>query len=593
MEQPQSSATQHITPADQLVHSSKFQEIRKCNNMVVLPNIPCLRECRIVGQLLVDHALRTYFYHFPPLSDDRERDEIQEATLLSLALHKTTKIAKEQENMAVVKEKTLKGDVEKFVEGEDEEFYASEFANKVLLDKEDFGNRIEPGSHKESPEEVDDDDDETKYDKKDDDDDDDDDDDGDHALVKTRVSGSSEISTQKMQTATSSPPRSHRRDLSSNKAIAQVFTVSVTLTPATTSQDCLKHTSSRCKILPGSIAKMNIRRGQLKKHMNNTFVTHRYFQEKMKEMNETLRNKVPRLTVSKTNELIKEALPRMVNDAIKKDRESSQAAIPTLISQEFVVHALNIIEELFKIHMKNTVINVHLMTSASTATTTASASSYMNDAFHKRDHDEHQGVDAPPEREKGPFKMGKFRETVAEGALHLGPERDRVFVDLTPEEKKRFKVYIRATNILLQGLPKDIYTLIKHYTYAKDNERETIHEYYVWFTKYINDMRNIKMTMPKMQLNLKFVNNMLPKWGRFVTAVKLNRGLKTSNYDQLYAYLKQHEAHANENKMMLKRYNQHAIDPLTFVSNVSPQQYPTQSSAIPQFAYVPPVTHEP
>ncbi|GKC26336.1 hypothetical protein Tco_1033630, partial [Tanacetum coccineum] len=67
----------------------------------------------------------------------------------------------------------------------------------------------------------------------------------------------------------------------------------------------------------------------------------------------------------------------------------------------------------------------------------------------------------------------------------------------------------------------------------------------------------------------------------FVNAVKLNRGLKTSNYDQLYAYLKQHEAHANENKMMLERYTQHAIDPLAFVSNISPQRYPTQSSAIP------------
>ncbi|GJR59758.1 hypothetical protein Tco_1501920 [Tanacetum coccineum] len=185
--------------------------------------------------------------------------------------------------------------------------------------------------------------------------------------------------------------------------------------------------------------------------------------------------------------------------------------------------------------------------------------------------------------------MGKFRETLAEGAegaLHLGLERDRVFADLTPEEKERFKANIRATNILLQGLPKDIYTLINHYTDAKDiwdnvkmlfegyeltkderksqlydefkhfcqNKGETIHEYYVRFTKLINNMRNIKMTMPKMQLNSKFVNNMLPECGRFMTAVKLNRGLKTSNYDQLYAYLKQYEADANENKMMLERY---------------------------------------
>ncbi|GKE44842.1 hypothetical protein Tco_1472126 [Tanacetum coccineum] len=131
------------------------------------------------------------------------------------------------------------------------------------------------------------------------------------------------------------------------------------------------------------------------------------------------------------------------------------------------------------------------------------------------------GVNILKSIDEGPFKMGKFRETLAEGtkgALHLGPERDRVFADLTPEEKERFKADIRATHILLQGLPKDIYTLINHYTNAKDiwddvkmllegseltkDERES-------FTKLINDMRNIKMTMPKMQLNSKFVNNML------------------------------------------------------------------------------------
>ncbi|GJZ19763.1 integrase, catalytic region, zinc finger, CCHC-type containing protein [Tanacetum coccineum] len=170
-----------------------------------------------------------------------------------------------------------------------------------------------------------------------------------------------------------------------------------------------------------------------------------------------------------------------------------------------------------------------------------------------------------------------------ERALHLGPERPRVYSDLLPKDKDRYNADIRATNILFQGLPKDIYTLINHYTDAKDiwdnvkmllegseltkedresqlyddfehfrqNKGETIHDYYVRFAKRINDMRNIKMTMSRMQLNLKFVNNMLPEWGRFITAVKLNRGPRDSNYDQLYAYLKQHEAHANENKMIL------------------------------------------
>ncbi|GKA58319.1 hypothetical protein Tco_0757507 [Tanacetum coccineum] len=147
---------------------------------------------------------------------------------------------------------------------------------------------------------------------------------------------------------------------------------------------------------------------------------------------------------------------------------------------------------------------------------------------------------------EGPFQMGMVIQTVAEeteGALQLGPERARVFTDLTAEEKERYKADIRATNILLQGIPKDIYTLINHYTDAKDiwdnvkiilegseltkDDREsqlydeferflqikgeTIHVYYVRFTKLINDMRNIKMTMSRMQLNSKFVNNMLPE----------------------------------------------------------------------------------
>ncbi|GJT55382.1 putative reverse transcriptase domain-containing protein [Tanacetum coccineum] len=55
-----------------------------------------------------------------------------------------------------------------------------------------------------------------------------------------------------------------------------------------------------------------------------------------------------------------------------------------------------------------------------------------------------------------------------EGAQQLGPERARVYSDLSPEDKDRYNTNIRATNILLQGLPKDIYTFINHYTDAKD-----------------------------------------------------------------------------------------------------------------------------
>ncbi|GJT51623.1 uncharacterized mitochondrial protein-like protein [Tanacetum coccineum] len=171
--------------------------------------------------------------------------------------------------------------------------------------------------------------------------------------------------------------------------------------------------------------------------------------------------------------------------------------------------------------------------------------------------------------------MGTFREILAEdteGALHLGPERPQVYYDLSPKDKERYNVDIRATNILLQGLPKDIYTFINHYTDAKD----------IWDNVKIllegSELTKEDQESQLMQLNSKFVNNMLPEWGQFVTVVKLNRGLRDSNYDQLYVYLKQHEAYANENKIMLDRFTQHTVDLLALMSNVLHQQYYSQSS---------------
>nr|GEZ26926.1 integrase, catalytic region, zinc finger, CCHC-type, peptidase aspartic, catalytic [Tanacetum cinerariifolium] len=81
------------------------------------------------------------------------------------------------------------------------------------------------------------------------------------------------------------------------------------------------------------------------------------------------------------------------------------------------------------------------------------------------------GVNILKSIDEGPFWMGTIRETLTEeteGAPHLGPERPRVYSDLTPEEKERYNADIRAINIILQGLPKDIYSLINHYTDAKD-----------------------------------------------------------------------------------------------------------------------------
>nr|GEU29715.1 hypothetical protein [Tanacetum cinerariifolium] len=133
---------------------------------------------------------------------------------------------------------------------------------------------------------------------------------------------------------------------------------------------------------------------------------------------------------------------------------------------------------------------------------------------------------------------------------------------------------LEGSELTKEDRKSQLYDDFEHF---RQHKEESIHDYYVRFAKLINDMRNIKMTMSGLQLNSKFVNNMLPEWGRFVTAVKLNKRLRDSNYDELFAYLKQHETHAKENKMMLERLSQPTADPLALLSNVSNTQHHSPS----------------
>ncbi|GJY98718.1 hypothetical protein Tco_0516148 [Tanacetum coccineum] len=119
----------------------------------------------------------------PPPSDDIDRDEIAEATLLSLTMHKTSLGADAQEKVAKFQEKLMEEDIEKMLDEAEEESYAK------------------PGSHKENPEVVDDDDvdDNVDKDKKNDNveenkdkKNDDNDDHVDHTLVRGEVLGSLE-----------------------------------------------------------------------------------------------------------------------------------------------------------------------------------------------------------------------------------------------------------------------------------------------------------------------------------------------------------------------------------------------------------------
>ncbi|GKB25840.1 uncharacterized mitochondrial protein-like protein [Tanacetum coccineum] len=71
--------------------------------------------------------------------------------------------------------------------------------------------------------------------------------------------------------------------------------------------------------------------------------------------------------------------------------------------------------------------------------------------------------------------------------------------------------------------------------------------------------------------------SLLPEWSKFMTDVKLVKDLHITNFDQLHAYLEQHELHANEVSLMRER-NQ---DPLAFVVNqqMTPPYFNTYQSS--------------
>ncbi|GJR42229.1 hypothetical protein Tco_1310332 [Tanacetum coccineum] len=129
-----------------------------------------------------------------------------------------------------------------------------------------------------------------------------------------------------------------------------------------------------------------------------------------------------------------------------------------------------------------------------------------------------------------------------------GVTRTKKYEGLSATEKIQADFDVKATNIILQGIPYKereckLYDEFDKFAYIKG---ESLHQYYLRFAQLINNMNIYKMPLQQFQVNNKFLNSLPPKWSKFVTDVKTERDLHTTNFDQLHAYLQQHEIHANE-----------------------------------------------
>ncbi|GJS56652.1 retrovirus-related pol polyprotein from transposon TNT 1-94 [Tanacetum coccineum] len=207
--------------------------------------------------------------------------------------------------------------------------------------------------------------------------------------------------------------------------------------------------------------------------------------------------------------------------------------------------------------------------------------------------------------EKGPLVWPSI---TVDGATRL-----KEYIELTPAEAIQADCDIKAINIILQGLPTEIYTLVSQHRIAKDlwekikllmqgtsltkQEREcklydefdkftykkgeSLHDYYLRFTLLLNDMNIYKMPLEQFQVNTKFLNTLPDEWKKFVTDVKLVKDLHTTNSLQFVTPYQNQQFTTNQSTPLSITYPSNEYQSSVYHNVYSPQP------SIPQSKYAP------
>nr|GEU36773.1 hypothetical protein [Tanacetum cinerariifolium] len=135
--------------------------------------------------------------------------------------------------------------------------------------------------------------------------------------------------------------------------------------------------------------------------------------------------------------------------------------------------------------------------------------------------------------------------------------RPKKYSELSAMEAIQADCDVKATNIILQGLPPKVYALVSNHEVAKELWERI--QLFMQGTSLIKQEREFKLydgfdkfvyKKGETLLNTKFLNTPPLEWSKFVTDVKLVRNLHKMKIDQLYTYLGQHEFHANGVRLM-------------------------------------------
>ncbi|GKA51986.1 retrovirus-related pol polyprotein from transposon TNT 1-94 [Tanacetum coccineum] len=96
---------------------------------------------------------------------------------------------------------------------------------------------------------------------------------------------------------------------------------------------------------------------------------------------------------------------------------------------------------------------------------------------------------------------------------------------------------------------------------------ESMESYYSWFYKLMNELTRNNLQVTTMQVNVQFLQQLQPKWSRFVTVVKQSKEIDTISYHKLFDILKQYQNKVNDirSERLAKSAN-----PLTLVVAAQP-----------------------
>ncbi|GJZ32150.1 hypothetical protein Tco_0577586 [Tanacetum coccineum] len=154
---------------------------------------------------------------------------------------------------------------------------------------------------------------------------------------------------------------------------------------------------------------------------------------------------------------------------------------------------------------------------------------------------------------QGPYKLSTVI-VLGQPATDNSPEVPtqttvETLLNISPENKAHYESEKEEIHLLLTRIGDEIYSTTNlFWEFGKFTSRdgELMESYYFRFYKMINEMIRNNLEVATMQVNVQFLQQLQPKWSRFVTIFKQTQDLDIVSYHKLFDILKQYQKEVNE-----------------------------------------------